>query len=233
MVIDPGGKLAKDFVDTARNWADYVLLDHWRGGTGMPLPEQDVQAVRGLMGQFDYLLAGGLNADNVANAVSAFDPFGVDVQTGVEKEGSHSKDLTKVSAFVSAVRSVSGPTRKREPIRIPPSERVISIALAPLQLSRVADYVHSLARDADLFHLDHSDGTIAPAFLSDCRDHARIVAERASTTPYDLHALVQIEDVLKLVGTYLESNPLLRVVYLHARQGGFAIHKADAVGRTR
>lgn len=49
-----------------------------------------------------YFLAGGLNPENVAEAVKNLQPFAVDVSTGVETGGA--KDSEKMAAFVAEVR---------------------------------------------------------------------------------------------------------------------------------
>lgn len=56
--------------------------------------------------QLPLMLAGGLDADNVAFAVRTLKPWAVDVSGGVEGPHKGLKDLQKCSKFVAAVRSV-------------------------------------------------------------------------------------------------------------------------------
>lgn len=50
-----------------------------------------------------WLLAGGLHPDNVAAALAAVSPGGVDVSSGVCGPGGVAKDPARVAAFLEAV----------------------------------------------------------------------------------------------------------------------------------
>jgi phosphoribosylanthranilate isomerase len=83
--------------------ADYLLFDTLsarRGGTGKPF---DWNLLREYQGP-PYFLAGGLTADNAANAIRLLRPFCVDVSSGAETDGA--KDAGKIQAIVRAVRDV-------------------------------------------------------------------------------------------------------------------------------
>lgn len=80
-----------------RSWA--VLVDGPRAGSGQPF---DWSTLMGISPSTRLILAGGLDADNVAHAISLLEPFGVDVSSGVEQSPGQ-KDETKLRAFVAAV----------------------------------------------------------------------------------------------------------------------------------
>lgn len=90
---------ARDIEATESSEADMVLLDAGMG-SGRTF---DWSLLEG-MGR-DYILSGGLDPLNVADAVAGFRPFGVDVSSGVETDGR--KDPAKMRMFVEAVRSVA------------------------------------------------------------------------------------------------------------------------------
>jgi phosphoribosylanthranilate isomerase len=83
--------------------ADYYLVDSWApgyGGSGAPFPWSWLEGQKAEK----LILAGGLNADNVAEAIRLIRPYGVDVCTGVEARPGI-KDHAKLKAFISAVQS--------------------------------------------------------------------------------------------------------------------------------
>ncbi|OIP68667.1 MAG: N-(5'-phosphoribosyl)anthranilate isomerase [Oscillatoriales cyanobacterium CG2_30_44_21] len=83
---------------------DAVLLDAYdpqtAGGTGKTL---DWQMLRDFKLDLPWWLAGGLNPDNIVQAIAMTCPDGVDVSSGVECS-TGDKDLLKVKQFIDAVR---------------------------------------------------------------------------------------------------------------------------------
>ncbi len=63
----------------------------------------DWNRARELAGLTRIILAGGLDPDNVADAIRAVRPYGVDVSSGVESERGV-KDTVRIAAFLGAVR---------------------------------------------------------------------------------------------------------------------------------
>ena len=77
-----------------------------RGGTGVAFDWNAAGPKAEVMGRLSRLIvAGGLNPQNVSEAVSVLHPWGVDVSSGVEAHPGK-KDPEKVRAFVKAVRSL-------------------------------------------------------------------------------------------------------------------------------
>ena len=90
---------------------DAVLVDsrspHARGGTGMRF---DWQAARRSFSaaapHLRIIVAGGLNPENVREAIHTLHPWGVDVVTGVEAAPGR-KDPARVKEFIAAARAAA------------------------------------------------------------------------------------------------------------------------------
>jgi phosphoribosylanthranilate isomerase len=85
--------------------ADAVLLDAPSPGSGQVF---DWKLAEGAPDGLRLILAGGLHAHNVGDAIAAVRPWGVDVATGVESEPGR-KDPRKLRAFVAAARAAATP----------------------------------------------------------------------------------------------------------------------------
>ncbi len=90
--------------------ADYevsgLLFDAWSdrvyGGSGEVF---DWHLLKDFASHHPVILAGGLNPENVADAIRQVRPYAVDVSSGVELSPGK-KDLIKVAEFIRQVRSV-------------------------------------------------------------------------------------------------------------------------------
>jgi phosphoribosylanthranilate isomerase len=81
-----------------------ILFEGPESGSGVA---SDLRAARALARRTRLVLAGGLNVGNVAAAISAVRPFGVDVSSGVEEQPGVKSPL-KIMAFVATVRAAAG-----------------------------------------------------------------------------------------------------------------------------
>ncbi|MCR5311815.1 MAG: phosphoribosylanthranilate isomerase [Lachnospiraceae bacterium] len=91
----------EDVLKAADYPADMVLFDNGTG-TGESFDREIFRkAIKKYKGP-EFFIAGGLNPSNVAGALE-FDPSGVDVSGGVEKNGS--KDFELMREFIRTVRS--------------------------------------------------------------------------------------------------------------------------------
>ena len=94
-----------DLMAAQQSSADMLLLDSGLGG-GRRFDWSLLQDIHR-----PYYLAGGLDPENVVDAVRTLRPYGVDVSSGVEQDGI--KDGEKVRRFIRAVRENDG-MRKTE-----------------------------------------------------------------------------------------------------------------------
>ena len=86
------------------HYADAVLLDSPTPGSGQVF---DWKLADGVPVGMRLIIAGGLNTDNVAEAIARVSPWGVDVVTGVEKSPGR-KDPVKLRTFVAAAKAAGG-----------------------------------------------------------------------------------------------------------------------------
>jgi phosphoribosylanthranilate isomerase len=90
--------------------ANYLLLDSYRpsdrqiGALGITHDWSISRRIVELV-HIPVILAGGLGPDNVADAIRAVRPAGVDSKTKTDRDGSHAKDLERVRRFHEAARA--------------------------------------------------------------------------------------------------------------------------------
>jgi phosphoribosylanthranilate isomerase len=93
-------------ITRARSYgADAIMIDAPSPGSGQVF---DWRLADGAPDGERLILAGGLNPDNVADAIATVHPWGVDVATGVEVAPGR-KDAAKVRAFVAAAKASEPP----------------------------------------------------------------------------------------------------------------------------
>lgn len=92
------------YKDDAEPLPARLLFEGPASGSGK---QSDWPAARHLARKSELILAGGLNAANVAAAITEVRPFGVDVSSGVE-ERPGIKSQAEIARFAAAARSVSG-----------------------------------------------------------------------------------------------------------------------------
>ena len=109
-----GPTLLQEFLEQVET-LDTILLDSGspqeRGGTGKAFDWQAaLPVVAEIKTRIPVMIAGGLNPENVGEAIRLFEPWGVDVVSGVEREIGK-KDEAKLRAFVAAVGAAVAATK--------------------------------------------------------------------------------------------------------------------------
>ena len=108
--VDAAGRIAEQIAQHAGNpHVGAVLVDSRTagavGGTGVAFDWADARkTVFGAEGGLKLIAAGGLNPSNVAEAIAALRPWGVDAVSGVEAAPGR-KDADKVHEFVARARA--------------------------------------------------------------------------------------------------------------------------------
>ena len=80
-------KRVVDYSGKGFNWANFKLPETVKSKHG-------------------WLLAGGMKPENVGEAISILRPHGVDVSSGICSSDGVQKDRSRISSFMTAVRSV-------------------------------------------------------------------------------------------------------------------------------
>ena len=80
--------------------ADFLLFDAPVAGSGQTF---DWDLLKDQKIQQDFFIAGGLTVDNVRQARETFQPYALDVSSGVETDGH--KDIEKIKAFIEGAKA--------------------------------------------------------------------------------------------------------------------------------
>lgn len=112
-VIHVTGEASVDEALAVAPWVDAVLLDSGNpgltvkelGGTGRTHDWDLSRRIRDAIHPLPIWLAGGLRAHNVAAAIAAVQPHGLDLCTGVRSAGR--LDQAKLATFMAAVRAAA------------------------------------------------------------------------------------------------------------------------------
>ena len=95
-------KSIEDIINSKKFDVDFLLLDTYAenvaGGSGK---EFDKTLIPEDMG--DYFLAGGLNETNLEKTIATYNPFAVDLSSGVETDGV--KDRDKIKRVIEIVKN--------------------------------------------------------------------------------------------------------------------------------
>lgn len=96
-------RTSKDVRSALNLPCDYLLFDTWHdglyGGTGAAFDWSIIGDIKR-----PYFLAGGINLGNAAEAIKKYNPYSIDISSGVESEGL--KDPNKINKIVSIVRNL-------------------------------------------------------------------------------------------------------------------------------
>jgi phosphoribosylanthranilate isomerase len=87
-----------DIIQTPAHVGEYLIYDSPNPGSGQTFDWSTIP-----QNGKPFFLAGGLNPENVSEAIKKTQPFAVDVSSGVETDGV--KDAAKIKEFIRRVRN--------------------------------------------------------------------------------------------------------------------------------
>ncbi|KAK9700010.1 hypothetical protein RND81_08G210900 [Saponaria officinalis] len=102
---DKDGMLLNHISEDDCSLVDWVLIDSATGGSGEGFNWAQFKLPT-LNSKHGWLLAGGINPDNVKEAAITLKPTGVDVSSGICGADGIQKDGSHISAFMRSVKSV-------------------------------------------------------------------------------------------------------------------------------
>ncbi|XP_068668713.1 N-(5'-phosphoribosyl)anthranilate isomerase 1, chloroplastic isoform X2 [Aristolochia californica] len=102
---DESGNLLNQISDQESALVEWVLVDSTTGGSGKGFDWEKFKLPQ-IKSRNGWLLAGGINGENVSKAITTLKPNGVDVSSGICGPDGIQKDPLKVSSFIAKVKSV-------------------------------------------------------------------------------------------------------------------------------
>ncbi|XP_042513794.1 N-(5'-phosphoribosyl)anthranilate isomerase 1, chloroplastic-like [Macadamia integrifolia] len=99
------GALLNKISDEECSLADWILVDSAKGGSGQGFDWARFK-LPSIKSKNGWLLAGGINPDNVHEALATLRPDGIDVSSGICASDGVQKDQSRISSFMTAVNSV-------------------------------------------------------------------------------------------------------------------------------
>ncbi|XP_014495279.1 N-(5'-phosphoribosyl)anthranilate isomerase 1, chloroplastic isoform X1 [Vigna radiata var. radiata] len=98
------GSLLNTISEEECSLVDWVLVDSAQGGSGKAFEWARLKLPK-IKSKYGWLLAGGINPENVLEALSTLKPEGVDVSSGICASDGIRKDQSRIVSFMNAVNS--------------------------------------------------------------------------------------------------------------------------------
>ncbi|XP_052729815.1 N-(5'-phosphoribosyl)anthranilate isomerase 1, chloroplastic isoform X3 [Vigna angularis] len=98
------GSLLNTISEEECSLVDWVLVDSAQGGSGKAFEWARLKLPK-IKSKYGWLLAGGINPENVSEALSTLKPEGVDVSSGICASDGIRKDQLRIVSFMNAVNS--------------------------------------------------------------------------------------------------------------------------------